>query len=274
MRYEKFVIMTDMDGTLIGKNQRVSERNKDAIRHFTAQGGSFGAATGRTQKNSAPFMEGLAINAPCIFYNGGALFDWTRQTFLRTRPMAAPGLAAFVQDCLRICPALCVQVFTAERLYVVSAPENHDAVMLAEKQEFVEASLDEVRALPWLKILLRDRRENLLVCEAVAKAQGLGAELDCFFSSPFYLEFVGKDVSKGHMLTEMRKLPTYQGKFFIAVGDFYNDIEMLKRADCGIAPSNAQPEVKATADLIAPVSCDEDLLAYIVEKVIPCLSVA
>ena len=44
------------------------------------------------------------------------------------------------------------------------------------------------------------------------------------WSSDF--EIIPQNASKGIMLNELRKMPQYQGKIFIAVGDFDNDIEM------------------------------------------------
>ena len=49
----------------------------------------------------------------------------------------------------------------------------------------------------------------------------------------------------------------------IAVGDYNNDIEMIKRAGVGIAVANATPETKAVADIVT-VSNEEDAIAKII----------
>lgn len=266
--YKDFVIMTDMDGTLIGSNHEVSAENKAAIKYFTEQGGSFGVATGRTQKNCVKYTEGLAINAPCIFYNGGALFDWQKKEFVKTLPLENAKLLAFVKECIAVFPEICVQVYTQDTIYIVSNVDNHDQVMLKEKQEFSHATMEEVQDLPWIKILFCDDKDTLLQCRELAEKYRLGEITHNFFSSPFYLEFVEKHVSKGNMLSTLKGLKAYQGKTFVAAGDFDNDIEMLQEADFGIAPANAQPSVKAVADLVT-VSHDENLLAHIINEVIP-----
>ena len=51
----------------------------------------------------------------------------------------------------------------------------------------------------------------------------------------------------------------------IAVGDYYNDISMIKAAGAGFAVANAVDEVKAVADYIT-VSNNESAIAAIVNK--------
>ena len=46
--YENYLIISDLDGTIIPRGGKVSEANKKAIAAFAAGGGHFGIATGRT----------------------------------------------------------------------------------------------------------------------------------------------------------------------------------------------------------------------------------
>ena len=51
----------------------------------------------------------------------------------------------------------------------------------------------------------------------------------------------------------------------IAVGDYENDIEMIKKADIGYAVANAVPAVKAVADRHT-VSCGDSAIAAIIAE--------
>ena len=44
--YENYLIISDLDGTIIPRGGKVSEANKKAIAAFAAGGGHFGIATG------------------------------------------------------------------------------------------------------------------------------------------------------------------------------------------------------------------------------------
>lgn len=268
--YQDFILVTDLDGTLVNSEHKVSKKNKEAIGHFVAQGGHFAVATGRTQKNVVPYMTGLAINAPCILYNGGALFSWQEQRFLKTQHMESADLAEFLKRCIELFPQMCIEVFTKEQLYVVTDPANIDEYMKRENQEFVYAGIDDILQESWIKILLCDSREHLLASRDLLPLFHLENKTNHFFSAITFLEIVGKHVSKGNMLGELRDLEEFRLKKVVAAGDFQNDIEMLRLADCGIAPANAQDDVKKVADVIA-VSNDEDLMHDIIYRILPTL---
>lgn len=266
--YQDIIIITDVDGTLANNEHRVSAKNKNAIAHFVEQGGHFAVATGRTQKNVVPYMGGLAVNVPCILYNGGALFSWQEQRFIKIKHMSGGNFEAYLKYCMSKFPQMCVEVFTQEQLYVITDPANIDEHMEREKQEFVYAELDDILDKVWIKIIFCDCHENLLACQELLTEFNLTDKTNSFFSAITYLEIVDSQVSKGNMLNELLKIPAYHGKKVIAAGDFQNDIEMLKIADCGIAPANALEEVKKAADIIG-VSNDEDLLHYIIYNILP-----
>jgi Cof subfamily protein (haloacid dehalogenase superfamily) len=268
--YQDFILISDLDGTLANSEHKVSEKNKKAIVYFVEQGGHFSIATGRTQKNVVPYMTDLIINAPCILYNGGALFSWQEQRFIKTMRMKSNDLSDFLRFCILSFPQMCIEVFTEEQLYVVTDPANIDEHMKREKQEFVYAKIDDILDTSWIKIILCDSHEHLLASRNLLAEFYLEDKTNQFFSAVTYLEIVGKHVSKGNMLGELLNMEPYRLKKVIAVGDFENDIEMLRRADYGVAPANAQEDVKKIADRVA-VSNDDDVIHDIIYRIVPTL---
>lgn len=266
--YKDFILITDIDGTLANSQHIVSAKNKQAIAHFVEQGGHFAVATGRTQKNVLPYIEGLNINAPCILYNGGALYSWQDQRFLKTKHLQGNHLADYLRHCMVVFPRMCVQVFTQEQLYIITEPGNIDEHLRREKQEFAYAALDDITDKTWIKIILCDSHDNLLASRELLSSFNLEDKTNNFFSAITYLEIVNKHVSKGNMLKELLQLSGFRSKKVIAAGDFQNDIEMLRVADYGIAPANAQDDVKMIADAIG-VSNDDDLMHDIIYRIMP-----
>ena len=54
----------------------------------------------------------------------------------------------------------------------------------------------------------------------------------------------------------------------MAIGDYYNDMELLRTADISAAPANALPEVRETADHIV-CSNNEGAVADLIERILP-----
>jgi len=79
------------------------------------------------------------------------------------------------------------------------------------------------------------------------------------------MEITPLGVHKAAGLEALLKYTGIRREELIAVGDGYNDISMIQFAGLGAAMENAQPDVKAVADVMTE-SNDNDGVAYIVEK--------
>lgn len=73
MKYK--MICIDMDGTLLGKRKRISERNKNAIKQAHDKGIEIVVTTGRLYNNAAYFSKLLGVDSPVIAANGAIVID-------------------------------------------------------------------------------------------------------------------------------------------------------------------------------------------------------
>ena len=81
------------------------------------------------------------------------------------------------------------------------------------------------------------------------------------------MELLAKSSTKGECLKRIRKHINCEITKTVCVGDYENDISMLKAADLSFAVGNAIPEVKTAADRVT-VSNNESALAKII-KMLP-----
>ena len=72
-------------------------------------------------------------------------------------------------------------------------------------------------------------------------------------------------VDKGAALEKLLEILGARWEDVICCGDGYNDISMIERAGVGVAMANAQPEVRAAADYVAPGN-DEDGLVWVIDR--------
>ena len=270
--YSNIFLLSDMDGTLINSSAQISAVNRYALEQFTAGGGTFAVATGRTIRSCRDYLGELPINAPSIFYNGTIMQNVHNNVALKTLSLQNTQLTAFLAQCLIHCPQMCIELHTQDTFYIITDKAYDDPVIEKENLPYIRANLGDIQDIPVLKVQFYTENPELISwLHNFAQAMEIDKIAKYFTSWSSYFEIIPKNASKGIMLNELRKMPLYRNKIFIAVGDFDNDIEMLRCADYGIAARNATQSLKQVADIIG-VSCDDHLLSHVITKIIPNLA--
>lgn len=70
----KTLFVSDLDGTLLTKEERVSEYSRDRLNKMIDCGLLFTYATARSRESARRAVEGLNLNIPVVLYNGGLIF--------------------------------------------------------------------------------------------------------------------------------------------------------------------------------------------------------
>ena len=69
-------------------------------------------------------------------------------------------------------------------------------------------------------------------------------------------------------LEKLRETPALAGRTVFAVGDNWNDLELLRAADVAVTPANAVPEAKALSRFTT-ASNEEHAIARLLEEILP-----
>lgn len=262
----KVLLITDMDGTFLPSSKIPSEENVAAVNRLMAAGGKFSIATGRSLQASMRYFDKFSVNAPIIMCNGGMVYDigGRRRIYDVYLPESAAELTARI---LNDNPSAGCEVLPIEGVYV---PNMTDAEMAHCRICGVEPILCGIEDIPknWYKVLFAHTPEKIAeLAEYVGKLKDAYPEIDFVISSPTFYEMLPRGISKGSALEHMRKACGMENYTVVAVGDYNNDIEMLRCADVGICPSNASEEAKAAADIVLEVSCEQNAIAAVVEYI-------
>lgn len=264
-KFDGLLFCTDLDGTLYDDNKVVSKKNLEAIEYFKNEGGLFTFITGRVPKTS---MEICRIIKPNTLYgciNGGGIYDAVKGEYLWNAflPHEVMELVRIVDKNL---PEIGIQFNTEKEIYF-----NKDSEAMVKFREitgvpYITCHYEQVKE-PVLKVVFAHHDPaQITALNDLLNSNPNSKFVDFIHSEKNLYEILPKGISKGAVLCKMADFLGIDKNKTIAVGDYYNDISMIKTAKCGIAVANAVDEVKAISDYVT-VSNNEDAIAVIIEGI-------
>lgn len=263
----KVLLITDMDGTFLPASKIPGEKSLKSVADFQSKGGKFSIATGRAIQAAQQYFDKISVNCPIIMCNGGMVYDLNnrRQIYDVFLPEFSRDI---VKDILAANPDVGCEVLTLDEVYVPQMTEMEAQHNVICKVEPVICGVDEIPN-NWYKVLFAIEPEKMDRLMSYVESKGWTG-VDFVRSSKEYYEILPQNITKGSALEKMRSICGMEDHTIVAMGDYNNDLEMIKAADVGICPSNAVDEVKAACDVVLDVSCEEDAvsaaIAYIYSR--------
>lgn len=253
-KYEGYLIATDFDGTFAGPGAVISRENSLAIRRFQAGGGLFTIASGRIPSFLAGYREDFVANAPLICTNGTVICDQNSLKILHCMTFGEE-IDGFVR-------------YLYERgdvnQLLVSGPDADKIWLEPRKVPFSPALLANVPK-PWCRLLCVQSPERTLALRDEMLAR-FGEKYEFNRSWDEGLEVIPRHSGKGACLTWIRKYLGDRVHTTIGVGDYENDLTLIRDADIGCAVGNALDECKRVADRVI-VPNTEHAIAAIIESI-------
>lgn len=243
----KILLVTDLDGTLLDRQQQISIENETAIRRFKEQGGLFTLATGRMEAAVLPIIHKLGIDLPVILYNGAKIYCPLTDTVLYEKRLTIPpALWSVLMESLSDEITLLVyqngQVFAPLRNALLEKHERKDGVQCLPFE-------DRILSEPVTKVMIinsnLDKAKRL---EQAVLDDGVPCEM--VYSESNYLEILPQHATKGTALKELIRILQVDELYTVAVGDNLNDLTMIIEADRGYAVENANSQLTQVADAV------------------------
>ena len=88
------------------------------------------------------------------------------------------------------------------------------------------------------------------------------SRLSILQSRPYFLEITRKEATKGQALKFLSEKEGISAEEIVAIGDSYNDLDMLQFAGTGVAVANAPQEVKNAADVITRAAAEDGVAVF------------
>lgn len=262
-KFDEILICTDLDGTLYKNDKTVSAENREAIEYFKREGGLFTFITGRMPYYSMDAYGAARPNAPFGCVNGGAVYDAVKNEYLWMYGGMPPEVLELVEHIDKNFSNVGIQTITFENTYFSKENEVQKHFRSLTGLPNIVRHYREV-AEPIAKIIFAVCYEDEMAGVVKALREHPLAENFTFVRSEKHLfEILPKGVDKGHGLKKLVECLGCDMNKTVAVGDFDNDVGMLREARYGIAVANCSPKAREAADYVT-VSNEEHALARII----------
>ncbi len=252
------LLILDIDGTIAGESNQVSQITKQAIARLQAQGVKVGLATGRMYGSAKRFHQDIQSQLPIIAYNGAWIQNPATNERLFHRPVnkkIAQELITYFQQS-QWQNQVEVHLYFNDDLYVEKVTQKTDSYIVRSgiKVKVVNSFADLVAKENPTKVLALSPNANLIkqmLTELKQRYQD--KELYLTQSNPIYLEATEANVNKGNAIKYLaEEILGVKPAEIMAIGDNFNDYAMLEYVGTSVAMGDAPEEVKQIADWVAP----------------------
>ncbi len=264
-----------MDGTLLDDNKEITSENIQAVHTLRDKGIFFVIATGRHDSMIRGYLDSLGVDMPVISCNGALIREPRSGELYGAEPMDSDQIFRIIRICKEykadyhiygkdviFGEALTNKMYYYDQRNRTLDKENRIPLLVSGDYEtFVkdhEGQLFKVLVLP-------SREEDFsLLTHIIFEQTGLEA----FRSDTMLLDVMQKGTSKAKAIETLCRKLNIQRSETAAIGDYLNDLEMIRYAGTGVAMQNAVPELKKAAGMITEFCNNRSGVAEAIERLI------
>lgn len=257
------ILFTDMDGTLLNDEKKISQKVYQAIERFTGAGGSVVLSSGRPLTSILEAKNSLGLHYPGMFviaYNGALVYDCQAETPIFEKKLSLD----YVNQSMNIASEFGIHCQTYSDTHILVERDSRELQAYRKHihlpymvVEDVAEYLKSIDMEPYKLIAIETVPEKL---EALKQelSRRLHGKIHALYSAKNYLEIIHKEASKGNAVAFLCDYLGIPIEETVAVGDAANDISMLKAAGVGVAMKNATWDTKQAADYVTGHTNNED----------------
>lgn len=254
------MVVTDLDGTLSHPNGGYTDANRSALNGLGRDGYLRVVATGRSLFFARKYIPGDFPVDYVVFSSGAGIVDWATQNVIVKHHLPAPQVSSIRRRLVEAGHDFMIHDPIPENhrfAFWHSGNDNPDFLLRCERQAAHGRVLTEKCAF--------DSATQFLVVvpgeEASQAHETLRQELaDCSViraTSPLdkrsaWLEIFGKQVSKSQGAAWLGKKHGITAQATLAVGNDYNDIDLLQWAGTARVVADSPNELRASFTAVAP----------------------
>ncbi len=263
-----WLVASDIDGTINNKARKLVMRNYEAIHKFVDEyKGNFTLASGRSPDSMRKHFKRLDIaDGKAIVINGAGIYDFAQEKMIWTSPLNEHCID-MIRKTAKKYPTISFQVISEKVVYIFRPTLS--SRILAINARYPIKYFYSFEAIPkenWYKVIFTGLPPALKLIDKYIRSMSNTTE-NLMFSSDWSYEIVNEDTNKGKAVLKLAEILGVDKNNTAAIGDYFNDYEMLKQvafpACCGQAPK----EMKKIAKLVT-CHCNNGAVADLLEHLI------
>jgi len=255
------LVALDLDDTLLAPNLRISQESIRSIQKVRQQKVRITISTGRMFLSALPYAMQLGIDVPLITYQGALVKNSLSGEVLYYKPV--PGeLAHEIMNIFKDCGVHYHSYFDDRLVMETLSEEGKAYSLLAGVEATVVNDLAEsLETNDAMKIMAISRDEEKLLAMERHLKSSYADKLHITRSKPHFLEVMHPEADKSKALEVIARHYKIDREEVMAIGDSYNDMEMIKWAGVGVAMGNAVQALQDRADFVTASNIEEGVAA-------------
>lgn len=282
------LLALDIDGTLLNGGYELTQRTRRALKLAMDKGLKVTVATGRFYLSAVRIARLIPINVPMVVNDGALIKDvYTGKTIFE-QPIPLE-LAKEILELISRYPNFKIQIFMEKKK--IYAGRNYISMQLWRffrfrhkysiknsinyMRDFIFVPVQNTINIEGAKKVLKHPPSKIVLYGNESELQHFENKIKNKYKDEIFLtsalsgclDVLSGQISKAKGLAALARILGIKQNEIIAIGDNYNDMEMLNYAGLGVAMGNAPRIVKEKADIVI-ASNNNDGVAQFIETLL------
>ncbi|WP_367670623.1 sugar/pyridoxal phosphate phosphatase YigL [Sodalis-like secondary symbiont of Drepanosiphum platanoidis] len=250
------IVASDLDGTLLSPNHRITSYTKKTLRLLTMKGIHFIFATGRHHIDVEKIKRKININSYMITSNGAKIHD-NYGNLIYSHDINEE-ISFYLLKIVYKNKSIFTNIFRKNEWFVNRHYNNQENFFCESSFNYKIFSYKNFPINGIYKIYYTSSNYNNLIKLENILNKKFGKKINVSFSSSTCLEVMAGGVSKGNSLKYVSNILGFTLKDCISFGDGMNDKEMLKMSGKGCIMYNAEKKLKNILPKLEVIGSNKD----------------
>ncbi|MBI6020463.1 HAD family hydrolase [Clostridium perfringens] len=271
------LFVSDLDGTLLNKDQIISDYSKKELNRLIKTGVNFAIATARSPATVSEILDGIDIKTPVVLMNGVIIFDIEKKKYIDVKEIDKESVKDIIKILQEYNKTFFLYGIKDDYLWVYHKDFTYDF----EREYYEERCNKPLKSFKRVENYLDVLEDNQIInfvffednkliakelFEKIMKVKGVTGNCykDIYNEGAFFLDIYNEDASKANGIKFLADYVEHSK--VITFGDGENDVPMFEIADECYALENASDGLKAIATAIIGNNNDDAVVKFLIER--------